>query len=488
MMKINKFSEKMNSLSLYYKINVLVIGMIMLSGLVIGISMLQATSHLLEIQLDKRGIDIGNSIASLSSNDILLEDFFAISDRLNKTKNNNAEVRYILITDSSGRILASTFGNSLPQGLVSVRLPVNEEPVVQDGNELWIKRFSSNEGAIREILFPIEEGNIGFVRIGLSEKIMQGLLAEKVKEILLTVLFVSLLAAIGATRLSYLLVQPVRILLAAARQIQQGDYNVRIKVQNSDEIGNLARAFNAMAHSLRKKNRENYQLLQEVQAKEEMRVSLIRKLFTVQEDEQRRLSRELHDETGQCMASLLAYIKVLHTKMTTQEQKDLLSEARAVTVNVLERIRTMAVELRPPELDYLGVVAAMEKYIMNFSDQNSLEVEFTPPPEKLVISNDIAVSLYRILQESLTNIVMHAKAKNVEVIITLGDGCVRMSISDDGQGMKENAVQLARENNRLGLFGMQERAELLGGTVAIESLPGSGTTVTVTLPIGSDES
>lgn len=317
---------------------------------------------------------------------------------------------------------------------------------------------------------------------------MQGLLAEKVKEILLTVLFVSLLAAIGATRLSYLLVQPVRILLAAARQIQQGDYNVRIKVQNSDEIGNLARAFNAMAHSLRKKNRENYQLLQEVQAKEEMRVSLIRKLFTVQEDEQRRLSRELHDETGQCMASLLAYIKVLHTKMTTQEQKDLLSEARAVTVNVLERIRTMAVELRPPELDYLGVVAAMEKYIMNFSDQNSLEVEFTPPPEKLVISNDIAVSLYRILQESLTNIVMHAKAKNVEVIITLGDGCVRMSISDDGQGMKENAVQLARENNRLGLFGMQERAELLGGTVAIESLPGSGTTVTVTLPIGSDES
>lgn len=222
MMKINKFSEKINSLSLYYKINVLVIGMIMLSGLVIGISMLQATSHLLEIQLDKRGIDIGNSIASLSSNDILLEDFFAISDRLNKTKNNNAEVRYILITDSSGRIVASTFGNSLPQGLVSVRLPVNEEPVVQDGNELWIKRFSSNEGAIREILFPIEEGNIGFVRIGLSEKIMQGLLAEKVKEILLTVLFVSLLAAIGATRLSYLLVQPVRVLLAAARQIQQG--------------------------------------------------------------------------------------------------------------------------------------------------------------------------------------------------------------------------------------------------------------------------
>ena len=482
-----KLREKINNFSLYYKINILVIGMIVLSGIVIGIIMLNSTSQLLATQLDKRGIDIGNSIAALSSNDILLEDYFDISDRLNKTKNNNPEVRYILITDSAGRILASTFGNNLPKGLASVRLPATEDLSVQDGNESWIKSLHSNEGQIREILFPIEEGNIGYVRIGLSEKIMQGLLAENIEKIILTVLFVSLLAAIGATRLSYLIVKPLRVLLESSHRIQQGDYNVRIKGQNTDEIGNLARAFNAMAHSLRKKNRENDRLLKEVQEKEEMRVSLIRNLFTVQEDEQRRLSRELHDETGQCMASLLAYIKVLHSKMTTTEQKTLLAEARAVTVSVLERIRIMAVELRPPELDYLGLVAAMEKYIINFNTQNPLNVAFTPPIKKLKMSNNTAVSLYRILQESMTNIVMHANAHNVDIMLTKVDRSICMQIQDDGQGMEDHAVEIARSNNRLGLFGMQERAELLGGVLTIDSKPGKGTRITVILPIGREE-
>ena len=251
--KLVKLRENINKFSLYYKINILVIGMIVLSGIVIAIIMLSSTSQLLVTQLDKRGVDIGNSIAALSSNDILLEDYFDISDRLNKTKNNNPEVRYILITDSAGKILASTFGNNLPKGLASVRLPAAEDMSVQDGNESWIKNLPSNEGQIREILFPIEEGNIGYVRIGLSEKIMQRLLAENIKKIVLTVLFVSLLAAIGATCLSYLIVKPLRVLSESSHRIQQGDYNVRIKEQNTDEIGKLARAFNAMAHSLRKK-------------------------------------------------------------------------------------------------------------------------------------------------------------------------------------------------------------------------------------------
>ena len=482
-----KLRERINNFSLYYKINILVIGMIVLSGIVIGIVMLNSTSQLLATQLDKRGIDIGNSIASLSSNDILLEDYFDISDRLNKTKNNNPEVRYILITDSAGRILASTFGNSLPKGLASVRLPTTEDLSIQDGNETWIKSLSSNEGQIREILFPIEEGNIGYVRIGLSEKTMQRLLAENIEKIILTVLFVSLLSAIGATRLSYLIVKPLRVLSESSHRIQEGDYNVRIKGKSTAEIGNLARAFNAMAHSLRKKSRENDRLLKEVQEKEEMRVSLIRNLFTVQEDEQRRLSRELHDETGQCMASLLAYIKVLNSKMTTTEQKTLLAEARAVTISVLERIRIMAVELRPPELDYLGLVAAMEKYIMNFNAQNSLNVEFFPPHKKLKLSNNTAVSLYRILQESMTNIVMHAHAHNVDITLTKVDCNICMQIQDDGQGLKEHAIEIARSNNRLGLFGMQERAELLGGTLTIDSKPGNGTRITVILPIGREE-
>ncbi|SEJ81815.1 Histidine kinase-, DNA gyrase B-, and HSP90-like ATPase [Propionispira arboris] len=147
----------------------------------------------------------------------------------------------------------------------------------------------------------------------------------------------------------------------------------------------------------------------------------------------------------------------------------------------------MAVELRPPELDYLGLVAAMEKYIINFNNQNSLNVEFTPPLEKLNMSNNTAVSLYRILQESMTNIVMHANAHNVYIMIKKVDSSIYMQIQDDGQGMGENAVEIARGKNRLGLFGMQERAELLDGVLNIDSTPGNGTRITVILPIGSEE-
>ncbi len=477
---LEKLAFRFVNASFYYKINFLVIAMILLSGSLIGFIMLRTTSELLESQLEKRGVEIANSLASLSVNDILLEDDLSLSDRLNKTKNNNEEVRYILLTDTTGHVIVSTFQHRLPEGLDRIRLP--EETT--DGDASWIKRFSSNEGMVREILFPIEKGSVGYLRIGLSENTMRSLLAEKIRDIVLAILSICTLAAVGTTWLSYLLVKPIRLLVDAVVRIQNGDYEVRLNVRRGDEIGNLARVFDKMAHNLRKKRRENKELLQELQAKEALRLSLIRRLFTVQEDEQRRLSRELHDETGQCMASLLAYIKVLQSKLTTDEQRMLLGEAREVTVNVLEGIRKMAVELRPPALDDLGVVAAMEKYISNFKKHAGIAVSFSVPKDKVKAAGDVEVSLYRILQESLTNIYRHAQAKTASIVLRQNEDSVYLEIWDDGCGMAEDALLAAREKNRLGLFGIQERVELLGGSLEIISSPGAGTRLFVTLPKG----
>ena len=477
---LEKLAFRFVNASFYYKINFLVIAMILLSGSLIGFIMLRTTSELLESQLEKRGVEIANSLASLSVNDILLEDDLSLSDRLNKTKNNNEEVRYILLTDTTGHVIVSTFQHRLPEGLDRIRLP--EETT--DGDASWIKRFSSNEGMVREILFPIEKGSVGYLRIGLSENTMRSLLAEKIRDIVLAILSICTLAAVGTTWLSYLLVKPIRLLVDAVVRIQNGDYEVRLNVRRGDEIGNLARVFDKMAHNLRKKRRENKELLQELQAKEALRLSLIRRLFTVQEDEQRRLSRELHDETGQCMASLLAYIKVLQSKLTTDEQRMLLGEAREVTVNVLEGIRKMAVELRPPALDDLGVVAAMEKYISNFKKHAGIAVSFSVPKDKVKAAGDVEVSLYRILQESLTNIYRHAQAKTASIVLRQNEDSVYLEIWDDGCGMAEDALLAAREKNRLGLFGIQERVELLGGSLEIISSPGAGTRLFVTMPKG----
>ncbi|WP_346356291.1 ATP-binding protein [Azotosporobacter soli] len=482
--------HRLQRLSLYYKVNGLIIGMLLLCSLIIGFIMLQSTSRLLDSQMEKRGTEIASYIAALSSNDILIEDHFSIFDRLNKTKANNEEVRYILVTDSAGRILAHTFTGPLPQGLPAVLLPPPPPLDTTLPSELpsshQISRFSSNEGPIREISVPIEGGDIGFVRVGMSEKTTQILLAQKFNEIILTTLLICFLAGIGATHITFVLIQPVHNLSLIARQIQEGNYDVQADVRSEDEVGRLAKSFNAMAASLREKDLENNRLLEELRAKEALRASLMSKLFTVQEDERRRLSRELHDETGQSMASLLAYMKVLLAKLTSAEQKELLMGARDVAISVLDGLRKMAVELRPPVLDYLGIVAALEKYAQNFAQQHSIEVNFAPPAEKLLVSNDIALALYRILQESLTNIAKHANAHRVDIELTKSFEHVKMVIRDDGQGIHANALATALEHNRLGLFGMQERAELLGGSLVFRSSHKQGATIIVILPMGSD--
>ena len=199
---LEKLAFRFVNASFYYKINFLVIAMILLSGSLIGFIMLRTTSELLESQLEKRGVEIANSLASLSVNDILLEDDLSLSDRLNKTKNNNEEVRYILLTDTTGHVIVSTFQHRLPEGLDRIRLP--EETT--DGDASWIKRFSSNEGMVREILFPIEKGSVGYLRIGLSENTMRSLMAEKIRDIVLAILSICTLAAVGTTWLSQALV------------------------------------------------------------------------------------------------------------------------------------------------------------------------------------------------------------------------------------------------------------------------------------------
>jgi signal transduction histidine kinase len=467
----------LRQLSIYYKINGIIISMLLLLSIIIGAIMMETTTKLLDQQIEKRGAEMATYVAALSSNDILLDDNYALFDRINRTKNNTEDVRYILITDSAGRILAHTFAGNLPKGL-PVKLSI--QPKDEDGYQTM--KFNSNEGPIRELIVPIENGAVGYVRVGMSEKSTQQLLYLKLHEFFITTLLVCLLAAMGSTYLAYLIIHPMRSLTKAAQQIQQGNFYVQTEIKTEDEVGHLAGVFNDMIKSLQEKEFENNCLLKELRAKEDLRTVLLNKLFTIQEEERKRISRELHDETGQSLASLLAYMKVLLSKLTDDNQKQLLLNARDVAINVLGGLRKMAVELRPPVLDDLGIVAAMGKYITSFSNQQHLIVSFTPPIDKLMINNQIALTLYRILQESLTNISKHACATEVNITLEQDTGIITLLIYDNGLGIRSGALEAARQNNRLGIYGMKERVELIGGTFTFHSISGQGTTITVIIP------
>ena len=474
--------------SIYYKINIIIVSVLLLLSLTIGIIMIQTTSILLDQQIEKRGSEVAAYIAALSSNDILLDDYYMLFDRINRTKDTTDDVRYILVTNSVGRIMAHTFSGNLPEGLPlmapSIKTINQSETDSEQSNGLsyQVCRFNSNEGSIREIIVPIESG-IGFVRVGMSERSTQQLLRKKMGEFCIITLLSCILAMMASTYLAHVIIKPIGTLAQAAEEIHRGNLSVHTKKIAEDEIGHLTVVFNEMASGLKQKEIENNRLLAELRDKEAIRTVLINKMFSIQEEERKRLSRELHDETGQSLVSILAYMKVLQSKLTNDTQRELLQEGRNLVVNVLEGLRKTAVELRPPLLDDLGIVAAMTKYIQGFIIGQNIVVEFSQQERKLFLSNETALALYRILQESLTNIAKHAQATSVCITLSTVNHSVTLKVEDNGVGMKSETLQAAHATNCLGIYGMQERAQLVGGTLSIQSSQGDGTTITVTLPM-----
>lgn len=474
----------LKNLSIYYKINGAIIGMLILLSFVIGFIMIRSTVSLLDQQIEKRGLEVASYTATLCSNDVLLDDRYALFELIKQTQNNSGDIRYIFITDSAGQPLAHTFTDGFPEGLPLPVLPTTE---IQMNSGQQVIRYESNEGPIREVVAPIGNGSIGFVHVGMSETSTRQLLSQKISELVVTTLILCFLASVAATYLAALIIRPLQRLAVAAEQIRHGNYAVQAEITDADEVGQLSRVFNAMTASLKEKDAENNRLLKELRAKDAMRTNLMNKLITVQEEERKRISRELHDETGQSLTSLLAYIKVLFSKLTDDHQRNLLAEARDVAVGVLGGLRKMAVELRPPVLDDLGIFAAMEKQIRTFGEQHFIDVTFEAPKRQHFISNEISLALYRILQESLNNIAKHASATEVKVVLTTDGQNATLVIRDNGVGIRPGALETARQRKRLGIYGMKERAELLGGSLNFQSVSGDGTMITVTLPLTGRE-
>ena len=300
--------------------------------------------------------------------------------------------------------------------------------------------------------------------------------------ILLSIALVCLGAIIIATWFTSANLRPVRSLADAAAEIRKGNLAARVDAKTGDEIGLLAMAFNEMVEGLKQKESQNNRLLEELRQKEEMRAVLINKLFTIQEEERLRISRELHDGAGQSLTSLLAYLKVLLSQTPDEGRREILFKLRDIAGELLVGVKNMALELRPPVLDDHGIVAAMERHINNFTAQYQIAVKLVASSERLDISNEVSLALYRILQEGLTNVVKHAEATAVEVVLAASKDSVSLSIHDNGCGMTPGTLEMGRDNNHLGLYGMLERVELLGGDFEIVSDAGQGTTLVARLP------
>ena len=229
-------------------------------------------------------------------------------------------------------------------------------------------------------------------------------------------------------------------------------------------------------------------LLARLEASDRRFRGLARSVFRVQEEERRRIARELHDETAQSLASLLLGLSALGETRSTRAARAQARELHQVATRALSEVRRLAWGLRPSVLDDLGLPAALERYTADFGATRDIAIELeTVGLEGGRMPPGVETALYRIMQEALSNVARHAGARRVRIRVERGPATVAMVVEDDGRGFEASAPPSPPTAARgLGIHTMRERAVVLRGTFSIDSAPDRGTRVTVEVPLNGE--
>ncbi|MFO8102089.1 MAG: GAF domain-containing sensor histidine kinase [Dehalococcoidia bacterium] len=230
---------------------------------------------------------------------------------------------------------------------------------------------------------------------------------------------------------------------------------------------------------------ENAQLYEALQRKEQARGELLRKIMSVQEEERERIARELHDEVSQSLTGLAFNAEAVLSRLPQEvgEIKGSLEEIRDLAIRTLDEIHRVVYQLRPSLLDDLGLVAAVQWLADHYLEEAGIKVLFETVGTERSLPAEAEITLFRITQEAITNIVRHAVAESVSIAVEFRDHSAAVHIEDDGQGFSVEEVTGSSETGRgLGLLGMKERAELIEGYLKIEAHPGQGTRVYAEVP------
>jgi signal transduction histidine kinase len=314
-----------------------------------------------------------------------------------------------------------------------------------------------------------------------------------------TLFVLSLLFAWGTARSVR---RPLGVLESAAQRLADGDLAEPLPDLGEDEVGRLGDAFEDMRKALKysreslerardeledrveERTRQLAEAHRELQLRDEQHVQLLRKIITAQEDERRRIARELHDETSQVLAALMLRIDTALSGFAAgSTARTSLEEVRAMAARALDDVHRLVLDLRPSVLDDLGLQAGIrwiaERHLSphGITWRCEFDVSQRLPPE-------LESTLFRVSQEAITNIARHAEASSVLIQVEEREGELSFEIEDDGKGFDPAAAQSPeRRRVSFGLLGMRERLELLGGTLTIESAPGEGTRITARAPL-----
>ena len=293
--------------------------------------------------------------------------------------------------------------------------------------------------------------------------------------------------------------RPIAVLTAAAERIAGGGMDEPIPELGGDELGRLGRSVERMRSSLRdliayvaranevlehrvqERTAELARLNEELRERNAQRQKLLRTVITAQEDERKRIARELHDETTQSLAVLTMGIETAAAAIKSGGPTPRLDEVKALAVRTLDEVHRLILDLRPSVLDDLGLFSALRWYAERYLATRGIAVRCEIRELDRRLAPEFEIALFRIGQEAMNNIARHAKAESVLIQLGLDGKDLHIEIEDDGQGF-DPAVS-PQDRPHYGLLGMHERAELLGGTAVIESSLGMGTRLEIRVPL-----
>lgn len=278
--------------------------------------------------------------------------------------------------------------------------------------------------------------------------------------------------------INYLLVKmafrPMDDVSDAMKAIRAGHRGIRVpEVTDDPQIEELSKSLNSMLNSM-----------------EKQRKKAAASVIKAQEEERKRIARELHDETSQSLTGLVIGIRMVQ-EIVPETMPDLVE--RLENINdlahaTLNEVHTMAVRLRPSVLDDLGLAAALRSYAKEFSENTGILVDMQLLGMSQRLLPELETVLYRVVQEALTNVARHSRASQCVVTLRRKDNLIKGTIQDNGSGFDFQRVMMSEEKGRgLGLHGMKERIELVGGSLEFDSRPREGTTIFIEVPLQTKE-
>lgn len=416
------------------------------------------------------------------------------------TLGGNEEFKSIYVLDTSGKVVFAPgnkgvgiqLDNHQPTCQPCHRLPVDERPrsvvvMADDGQRVFRSMNPIWNGSTCTECHGSNKRLLGILLTDISLSPMEHALAADLYEnvlwwggaIFITVIVVNLV-------LSRFVLRRLEVLAAAIARLGQGKLAMLPPETRSDEIGQVAVAFNVMAQQVEQREAENRALSEDLRRQHTQRGELLKGLITAQENERRRVARELHDELGQALTGLALRAELMERFIDPNSSSALahLDQIRTLINETTDRMYDLILDLRPSALDDLGLAVALRIYAEHLLSETGIAFELDAEELTERLPPTIETALYRIFQETLSNVVRHAGARHVSIKLARHNGAFEGGIVDDGQGFDYKTVRLdGYSPHGLGLLGMKERVAQCGGQLEIISQPGRGTRVLIRIPL-----